>query len=135
MPQLEPSGTSTVVISSEDRAFFKALGARIAQLRREQGITQVQLAEILSVSQQTVNAYETAERRVPVSALPMLAKTLAVSLEELIGTPEPVKRAGKRGPTPKLQQQVERLSRLPQAKQRMVMQMLEGFLNQTAKNG
>jgi hypothetical protein len=27
------------------------------------------------------------------------------------------------------------LSRLPQAKQRMVMQMLEGFLNQTAKNG
>jgi hypothetical protein len=37
-----------------------------------------------------------------------------LSMEELIGTPEPVKRAGKRGPTPKLQQQVERLSRLPQ---------------------
>jgi hypothetical protein len=39
----------------------------------------------------------------------------------------------KRGPTPKLQQQVERLSRLPQAKQRVVMEMLEGFLNQTAR--
>jgi hypothetical protein len=47
----------------------------------------------------------------------------------------PVKRAGKRGPTPKLQQQIERLSQLPQAQQRAVMQMLEGFLNQAAKSG
>jgi len=45
------------------------------------------------------------------------------------------KRAGKRGPTPKLQRQVERLSQLPQAQQRMVMQMLEGFLDQAAKSG
>lgn len=61
--QLEPSGIHCVVISSEDRVFFKALGARIAQYRKEQGITQVQFAEILGVSQQIVNAYEMAERR------------------------------------------------------------------------
>lgn len=105
---------------------------RIAQLRREQAITQVQLAEILGVSQQTVNAYETAERRVPVSALPVLAKTLAVSLEELIGTPEPVG-AKKRGPTPKLLQQIERIQRLPKAKQKLVMEMLEGVLGQAGR--
>ena len=39
----------------------------------------------------------------------------------------------KRGPTPKMQQQIERLSRLPQAKQRVVMEMLEGFLNQASR--
>jgi hypothetical protein len=33
------------------------------------------------------------------------------------------------------QQQVERLSRLPQAKQRVVMEMLAGFLYQAARTG
>ena len=36
----------------------------------------------------------------------------------------------RRGPTPKLQQQVERLSRLPRTKQRVVIEMLEGLLAQ-----
>jgi hypothetical protein len=30
--------------------------------------------------------------------------------------------------------QIERLSRLPRAKQRVVMEMLEGFLNQAARS-
>jgi hypothetical protein len=50
----------------------------------------------------------------------------------VVGDEITVKRTG--GPAPKLQQQVERLSQLPQAQQRIVMEMLEGFLNQTAKN-
>ncbi len=45
----------------------------------------------------------------------------------------PTRRGGKRGPTPKLQQQIERLSDLPQAKQRLVMKMLEGVLSQASR--
>lgn len=98
-------GTVAVAISKDEKAFFRQLGRRIAQLRKAQGITQVQLAAWLNVSQQTVNAYEVGRRRMAVSALPTLAKLLGVSLEELIGeTPTP----GKRGPAPKLQQQMER---------------------------
>jgi len=41
--------------------------------------------------------------------------------------------AGKRGPTPRLQQQIERLSRLPKAKQKTVMEMLEGVLSQASR--
>ena len=37
----------------------------------------------------------------------------------------------RRGPAPKLQQQVERLARLPKSQQRVVMQMIEGVLAQT----
>jgi transcriptional regulator with XRE-family HTH domain len=96
-------------------------------------MTQVQLAEALGIAQQTLAHYEGGKLRVAVALLPPLAQILGVGVDELIGAP--VKRAGKRGPTPKLQQQVERLSQLPQAKQRMVMQMLEGFLNQAAKSG
>ena len=57
------AGIESVAIGKDEKAFFAQLGARIAQLRKEQGITQVQLAEWLNVSQQTVNAYEVGRRR------------------------------------------------------------------------
>ena len=122
---------STVAISKEERTFFTQFGTRIANFRREQNMTQVQLADALGVSQQTVNAYEAGTRRVPVSMLAQLATTLAVSIEELVGVSSP---AGKRGPAPKLLQQVERIQRLPRSQQRFVMQMIDTALqaSQTA---
>lgn len=117
-------------MSQEEKRFFKELGARIAQLRREQNLTQQQLAELLGTAQQQVASYEVARLKVPASMLPRLARALGVSLEALIGETEP---PAKRGPTPKLQQQVERLSRLPKAQQRVVMQMLEGVLAQASR--
>lgn len=62
------------------------------------------MAETLGVSQQTINSYEVGRRRVPVSALRTLARALGVSLEELLG--EEASAARKRGPAPKLQQQI-----------------------------
>jgi DNA-binding XRE family transcriptional regulator len=59
-----------MTISSDERDFFVALGARIALLRKARSVTQVQLAEALEVSQQTIQAYEVGRRRIPVSALP-----------------------------------------------------------------
>lgn len=119
-----------VAITRDEREFFIDLGGRIAALRKDAHLTQVQLAQTLGVAQSTLNAYELGQRRVPVSALPVLAKSLGVSLEELIGEkPAP----GKRGPTPKLQQQMERINQLPKAKQKFVIEMLEGVLSQAGR--
>lgn len=109
---------------------FAALGTRIARLRKDQGITQVQLAEQLGVSQQTVTAYESGNRRVPISHLPRLAALLGESIEVLIGEPA---KPNKRGPTPKLQQQLERISQLPKARQRIVSEVLDSLLAQAAR--
>ncbi|WP_219820553.1 helix-turn-helix transcriptional regulator, partial [Xanthomonas axonopodis] len=98
-------------------------------LRKGQGLTQVQLAEALGVSQQAITAYESGQRRVPISLLPLLARTLGVTVEDLIGVPA-ARSAGKRGPAPKLQQQLERITRLPKAQQRFVMQMIDTVLQQ-----
>ena len=46
-----------------------------------------------------------------------------VPVDELLGLRNS---AGKRGPTPKFQKQLERIARLPRAKQHVVMQMLDG---------
>ena len=111
-------------------AHEEGIAKEIAQLRKDSGITQVQLADILGVSQQTVASWAVGRRGVPVSLLPALARTLGVGVEELVGEKS---QPAKRGPTPKLQQQMDRLSRLPKSKQRVVMEMLEGVLNQAGR--
>ncbi|WP_129780376.1 helix-turn-helix transcriptional regulator [Peristeroidobacter soli] len=45
-------------IKAESRAYFRALGKHISQLRKEIGMTQAELARALNVSQQAVFAYE-----------------------------------------------------------------------------
>lgn len=116
-------------ISAEERDFFVAMGERIAALRRANNVTQVQLAEALGVSQQTLQSYEVGRRRIPVSAMPVVARTLSVSLDELFGSEAKTAR-GKRGPASKLAQQIEVVSQLPKAKQQFVSQMIETVIAQ-----
>lgn len=128
---LHPTTFAPMAISKQERAFFAELGERIAALRKEQSITQAQLAEALGVSQQTVQAYEVGRRRIPVSALPALARTLHRPIEELLGEPQTAGR--RRGPPPRLQQHMERISQLPKPRQRMVMEVLEAVLAQSSR--
>ena len=125
---LSPSLAMT--ISTVERDFFIELGARIAALRKARNITQVQLAEKLGISQQTLQSYECGRRRVPVSAMPAVAQHLEVSLDELFDAPRKAAKnaPAKRGPAPKWQQQIEQIATLPRAKQQVVMQMLDGLL-------
>jgi len=76
-------------------------------------------------------ANEVGRRRVPVSLLPALATTLAVSIEALLGQKDAS--PGKRGPTPKLQQQMERIQHLPRSQQRFVMQVIDTVLAQQGR--
>jgi transcriptional regulator with XRE-family HTH domain len=127
---LDADFTPNLVRIARRFTFFGQLGARIAQTRKAQSITQVQLAERLGVSQQTINAYEVGRRRMPVSSLPLIARLLGVSIEELMGeAPAPAKR----GPTPKLLQQIERIQQLPRSKQRFVIEMLDTVLAQQGR--
>jgi len=128
MGHIDLFGMPVVAISKDERAFFKRLGSRIAELRKTRDITQVQIAEHLGVSQQTINAYETGYRRIPVSALSPLAKFFGMSLDELVGE---TAQANKRGPTPKLQRQIEQVRLLPRAKQRFVSEMIDTVLQQS----
>ena len=105
-----------MTISDDERTFFAGLGERVAQQRKARCVTQVQLAEALGVSQQTVQAYEVGRRRISVSTLRLLAKTLEVSLDE-----------------PQVQRQLERISALPKPKQRSVMDVIEALLAQQGR--
>jgi hypothetical protein len=60
-----------------------------------------------------------------------LAKTLGVGPEELLGETNAATR--KRGPAPKLQQHMDRITQLPKPRQRMVMEMLDAVLAQGSR--
>lgn len=116
-----------------DKAFYKQLGQRIVERRKALGMNQTQLADLFGISQQTMAKHENGTLRVAISMLPTLSEALGMSIEELIGVSakkiaKPA--AKKRGPTPRIQQQLEAVSALPRAKQRMVSQVLDSMLAQ-----
>jgi len=119
-------------MQNDDEAFCKALGQRIAHLRKEKGLTQVQLCALLNVAQQTLSHYEGGNLRVPLGLLPKLADIFELSLDELMtGQPAP-RHPGKRGPASRLQQQLTAISSLPKAQQKAVDVFLDALLAQHA---
>ena len=60
------------------------LGAFIAQLRKEKGLTQKQLSEMLSVSDKTVSHWEREESSPDISLLPVIAEIFGITVDELL---------------------------------------------------
>ena len=66
------------------------LGKRIATLRKEKGIKQEELAQMLDISAQAVSKWENDLTCPDINALPKLAQILGVSVDELLsGKKEP----------------------------------------------
>jgi transcriptional regulator with XRE-family HTH domain len=125
------SGTNATM-NDKNQAFFKTLGSRIAEARKERRLTQAQLAEQLGIAQQTLAHYEVGRLGVGAAMLPRLAELLDLSLDEmLMGQPTPY-RPGRRGPPSHLAQQLDAIARLPKAEQRAVSTLLTAVLAQHA---
>lgn len=81
----------------------QTMGKRIMTLRKDKGLTQEQLAELVGVSAQAVSKWENDASCPDISILPTLAEVLNVSTDELLGIKpvEPrvivVEKAGKDG--------------------------------------
>lgn len=118
--------TPDCVVVITDKKFYAALGQRIAERRKGLGLTQQQLADAIGIAQQTLAHYEVGRLRVAAALLPAFSKALGLSLDELLGE---ATKAGKRGPAPKLQAQIERIGALPRSKQRMLLDMLDAAIN------
>lgn len=115
---------------AKDSTFFQALGSRIAQARKDRGMTQQALAEALGIAQQTLGHYEVARARIAADLLPRLADALDISLDELLMGQPTIRIPGKRGPASRLEQQLDAVTRLPKARQRFVVEMIDTVLAQ-----
>ena len=117
-------------MTPEDEAFYAALGQRIANARKAQGITQVQLAKMLGVSQQTIAHYEGGRLRLVASIIPAIAQAVGTTVMELMGETTAQEIKSKRGPKSKLELQVEEINKLPRSKQKFISEMLEAVIQQ-----
>lgn len=62
----------------------RTIGKRIASLRKEKGLKQEQLAEMLGVSGQAVSKWENDQTCPDITLLPKLAQILGISVDELL---------------------------------------------------
>lgn len=115
------------LMTDGDEVFFKQLGKRISILRKENGLTQVQLADKFHISQQHLAAIEMGRRKATASAIPALAQLFGITTDELLGLQD---KPAKRGPASTLQRQIEQISLMPRGKQKFIAEMLDALIKQ-----
>tara|TARA_B100001093_G_scaffold263529_1_gene251937 strand:- start:3286 stop:3651 length:366 start_codon:yes stop_codon:yes gene_type:complete len=105
------------------------ISSRLSFLRKDQGMTQHEVAAALNVSQSCYAQYETGARKISIDMLPVIAETLNTSIESILGLPE---KNGKRGPESRVSKMAEKLTLLPRSKQTVVLDMIESYLDKAS---
>lgn len=106
----------------------ETIGERIARLRKERGITQKELADLLRVTQPVVSDYERGELRVHGELLVRLAEILRVSANEILG----LEKNGKTEAAVKnrrLQRRLQAIDKLPKRDQEALLRTIDAFLS------
>jgi transcriptional regulator with XRE-family HTH domain len=107
----------------------ETIGQRMARLRRERGITQVELAEILGVPQPMISAYENGGLRLHGELIVELTKILSVSSDQLLGLKEIKNGTAKNG---RLLRKLQQLELLPRRDQQALMRTIDAFLQRAS---
>jgi transcriptional regulator with XRE-family HTH domain len=101
-------------------------GRNLAALRKARGWTQPQLAEMLGISLNGLVHYERKATNPSAEFIGKVAKLFNVSVDELLG--HAVKPARKSGPPSQVEERLLAVRKLPREKQKVVLQLLDSFL-------
>ena len=101
-------------------------GRNLSRARQAAGLTQVQFARLLDLSQQMIDYYERRAKNPTAEFVQKAAQVLGVSVDELLGVKPMTRR--KPGPLSKLQRKIERVRELPENKQKLVSDFLDTIL-------
>lgn len=101
-------------------------GARLAELRKAAGYTQVEFAAELDITQRMVAYYEAPNAHPPAHLLPRMAQALGIGIDVLLGI-EPPRRAKKLA-TNRLERRLLEIEKLDPKAQRQITQLLDTFI-------
>jgi len=104
----------------------KGFGKRLARFRQAAGYSQRELAAEIGISYRMVAYYEKEAGHLPTDLLPVLAKVLGVSTDQLLGVEE-VKEMG-RNRDSRLWRRFSQLEKLPSAQRKPIVQVIDAFL-------
>jgi transcriptional regulator with XRE-family HTH domain len=77
--------TKAAGVDSRADAEARAIGKNLGRIRRERGVTQVELADKLQIRQQLLSDYEVGRLRLHGELIASLARILHVTADELLG--------------------------------------------------
>jgi len=104
---------------------IKDFGKRLAMLRKEQGLTQQQLADKIDVTRRVIAYYEVESDNPPGNIIILLSKALNISTDELLGF-TPAATGSK--PSLKLTQRMKKIENLPPSQQKVLLKTIDTFL-------
>ena len=110
------------------KAAAESIGARIARLRREKGLTQVELAKALDVSQPVVSDYENDVIKLSGETIVALTQILGASADEILGLEKPARAAGATIRNRRIYRQLQSIDRLPKRDQEALARTIDAFL-------
>ncbi len=116
----------------KNEVFTKAeVGRRVRELRASRGLTQAELARKLGMPQPNVSEIERGGRGLTVHQAVRLAKALGVTTDAILqGATEGT--AARPGTSLKLRRRLQKIEELPEARQRVVLKLLDALLYQEA---
>lgn len=99
-----------------------SLRKRLIDLRKEQGLTQQQMAEAIGVHVNSLKKYEAGQAQPSLDALKKIALALHVSTDFLLFDEH------ERGPSDDLALQLEAISQMPEDEQMVIREVLESLI-------
>lgn len=113
----------------------KEVGERLRSLRQARGLTQIDLAHTLGITQSNVSAIERGARGLTVHQVVKLAKALKASTDEILGTH---KTAASKGAAVEILQdrrflkRLQRVGQLPERDQQALLRTMDAFLGKVS---
>jgi transcriptional regulator with XRE-family HTH domain len=106
----------------------ETVGARIARLRKERGLTQVELATTVDSIQVVISDYERGKLRPNPEMIVAIAGALGVTTDELLGA-KPSKAKDEALGNRRLLRRLRQIDRLPRRDQDALLRTIDAFLD------
>jgi transcriptional regulator with XRE-family HTH domain len=111
---------------TEDKNNNENFGRRLAQLRKEKGFTQIELAEELGIAQSTLADYERNKLRLHDLLLVKIAKALRISIDELLGIEK--KSQKKTEISLRFSKRLKEIEKLPEIRKKAILRTLDDLI-------
>lgn len=123
---LQSPGIAPASVTEMKARSANGFGPRLAAFRKAKGLTQGQLGATVGVSYRVIAYYETEGGQPPGALLPALAKTLGVSVDELLAVKPTRTPVGAK--SIRLMHRLQRIEQLNTADQRALLKIVDAFL-------
>jgi transcriptional regulator with XRE-family HTH domain len=106
----------------------RTIGKRLRALRQARGMSQVELARELGITQSALSDYELGETRMHAALVAAFAKALKASADEILGLQEP-ERNGHHPKDRRFVRRLEKIDRLSKRDRQILLGTIDAFLS------